>query len=152
MRFDCDIAALCLVSPTLAYKQMRVVGTPHLPGAWGTEMPALVVSAKGKTPGRELAEKYARGLRLPVIAKDGADDKKFRKNSGWLQVEAAGAKGKPADVGAELFAGADHEATRAKIRGFLKARLAARKEAPWEGERETNADVKIAVRKAADDS
>ena len=147
-----DIAAICFVSPALGYKTLRISGTPGFPGDWGARVPIMVVAAAGKTPSSDAAEKLARGLKLAVLTDAPAiEDKKFRKDSGWLKVPVAAAKGKAADLGIELLRAAEQEKTRAAVRGFLQKRLAARKEAPWESGREINDDVKIAIRKGGDD-
>ena len=139
-----DLAAMCVVSPSLQYKGYK---TPQRLGDGGDNLPIYLISTSARSSSFDASEKISRLLKLPDLsAKKGSDDRKYRPG-GWSKVAGKKpAKGQTADIGIELFKGPETAELRKNILGFLHERTKARRDIAWEGGRDVDQSFKIISR------
>ena len=110
-------------------------------------LPIYLISTSGKSAGFEASEKLARMLKIPELgAKKGSEDRRARQG-GWMKTAAKKAgKGQSAEVGIELFRGAETADLRRGILGFLLERTKSKRDTAWEGGRDVDQSFKVVSR------
>jgi alpha-beta hydrolase superfamily lysophospholipase len=142
-----DISAICLVNPSLQFKNYRA---PQRLGDSGETLPIYVISTAPKGNAYEASERLARLLRLPEIGKKG-DDRRPRPG-GWNNTAAGkkAAKGAVKEIGIEIFRGDETAELRRGITGFLLERTKSKRETAWEGGRDVDQGFKVLSRSDQD--
>jgi alpha-beta hydrolase superfamily lysophospholipase len=139
-----DIAAMCLVSPAMQFKNYKAPQRLNDPDE---RLPIYVISPSNpRSPSFDDSEKLARHYRLPDLTAKKVDDRKARAG-GWNKVGAKKAsKGPAPDIGIELFRGPETAELRSGILGFLLERTKSKRETAWEGGRDVDQGFKIISR------